>query len=300
MTFPSCTSVAVFASGSLLACSCLAGDASVVPLWPDGSTPGAKGSGGDHEPTLTVFLPNAAKANGTAIVICPGGGYGGLATGHEGTEVATWLNEIGVAGLMLKYRLPAKGYRHPWPLTDAQRAMRLVRANAAKWNINPARVGIMGFSAGGHLASTVGTHFDAGNADATDPVDKQSCRPDFMVLGYPVVTFQPEFAHMGSRNNLLGPNPDPALIELLSNERQVTAETPPTFIHHADDDRGVVPRNSIEFYMALQRAKVPAELHIYERGNHGYGIGRQGSVASRTWQDRCADWLNARGLLKAE
>ncbi|MBT3379022.1 MAG: alpha/beta hydrolase [Lentisphaerae bacterium] len=297
MTFSSRLSVAAFASGSLLACSCLAGESTVMPLWPDGA-PGATGSGEDHEPTLTVFLPAPDKATGAAIVICPGGGYGGLATGHEGTDVAAWLNRVGVAGLMLKYRLPAKGYRHPHPLKDAQRAMRLVRHSAASWGIDPGRIGIMGFSAGGHLASTAGTHFDAGDAGATDPINCQSCRPDFMILGYPVITMQPGFVHQGSRNNLLGPKPDPALIESLSNERQVTAETPPTFLHHASDDGGVVPRNSIEFYSALLKAKVPAELHMYEHGGHGYGAERTGSIAARNWQGACEKWLEARGLLK--
>ena len=268
----------------------------IIPLWPDGA-PEAKGRTPDDIPTLTVFLPPAAQAVGTGIVICPGGGYGHLAMDHEGHDVAKWLNGKGVAAFVLRYRLPAKGYRHPIPLLDAQRALRLVRSKASEWQIKTDRVGTIGFSAGGHLASTVGTHFDPGQPNAADPVDRLSCRPDFLVLGYPVIAFASAFTHRGSKNNLLGPKPDPKLVASLSNETQITKDTPPTFLFHAHDDRGVSPRNSIEFYLGLLRAKVPAEMHIYAKGGHGFGIGRKGTQAAETWQDRFADWLRRRGLL---
>ncbi|MBT3289497.1 MAG: alpha/beta hydrolase [Victivallales bacterium] len=279
-----------------LALPLFAAEPKSIPLWPDGA-PEAKGKTPDDIPTLTVFLPTAAQAVGTGIVICPGGGYGHLAMDHEGYDVAKWLNGKGVAAFVLRYRLPAKGYRHPIPLLDAQRALRLVRSKASEWQIKTDRVGTIGFSAGGHLASTVGTHFDPGQPNAADPVDRLSCRPDFLVLGYPVITFASAFTHRGSKNNLLGPKPDPKLVASLSNETQITKDTPPTFLFHAHDDRGVSPRNSIEFYLGLLRAKVPAEMHIYAKGGHGFGIGRKGTQAAETWQDRFADWLQRRGLL---
>jgi acetyl esterase/lipase len=280
----------------LLSLPVLAAEPKVLPLWPDG-VPEAKGTTENDIPTITVYLPAEDKATGTGIVVCPGGGYGGLAMGHEGSAVAEWLNEQGVAAFVLRYRLPAKGYRHPIPLMDAQRAVRYVRDMAPGWGLEENRIGIMGFSAGGHLASTVGTHFDEGHLDAPDPLDRVSCRPDFMVLGYPVITMDDSFTHGGSKRNLLGPDPKPELIELLSNEKQVEKNTPPTILFHADDDRGVSPRNSVEFYMALHRAGVPAEMHIYQKGGHGFGLGRKGTQAAETWQDRLADWLRRRGLL---
>jgi acetyl esterase/lipase len=264
-------------------------------LWPKGA-PGAVGTEEADKPSLTVFQPPADKANGTAVVICPGGGYGFLAKDHEGKQVAEWFNQRGVTAFMLLYRI-APRYRHPAPLQDAQRAIRTVRARAKEWNIDPKRIGIMGFSAGGHLASTAGTHFDDGKADADDPIDKVSCRPDFLILCYPVITFDPPFAHMGSRNNLLGKDQDAKLVESLCNEKQVTDKTPPTFLFHTDADKGVVPENSVLFYLALKKAKVPAELHIYEKGNHGVGLAKGDPILS-TWSDRLNGWLETRGLLK--
>jgi acetyl esterase/lipase len=250
------------------------------------------------KPSLTLFLAPADKANGTAVVICPGGGYGHLATGHEGHEIAQWLNAHGVAAFMLQYRI-APRYHHPAPLQDARRALRTVRARAREWQVDPKRIGIWGFSAGGHLASTLGTHFDGGKADAADPVERVSCRPDFMILCYPVITLKPPSAHMGSRTNLLGKDADPQLVENLSNETQVTGQTPPAFLMHTDADKGVVPENSVLFYLALRKAKVPAELHIYEKGPHGVGLAQRitNNPGLSKWSDQLADWMSTRELL---
>ncbi len=264
-----------------------------ILLWPNGA-PGSKGNEPVDQPSLTLFVPESA--NGTAVVVCPGGGYGALAADHEGRQVAQWLNSLGVTAFVLKYRLGPR-YRHPAPLQDAQRALRIVRARAKEWKVDPQRVGIWGFSAGGHLASTAGTHFDAGKADAGDVIERASCRPDFLILSYPVITLEPPYAHMGSRKNLLGADADPKLVESLCNDRQVTAETPPTFLMHTNADKGVAPENSILFYMALRKAKVPAELHIYEKGPHGVGLAPKDEVLS-TWKDRLAAWMKGRGLVK--
>jgi acetyl esterase/lipase len=266
-------------------------------LWPDGA-PGAKGTADGDKPSLTICLPPKEKANGAALVICPGGGYGHLAMDHEGRQIAEWLNSLGVAGFILKYRHhnSGAGYGFPAPLQDAQRAMRTVRSLAGQWNVDPSRIGIIGFSAGGHLASSIGTHFHVSYYKPRDAIDRASTRPDFMILLYPVISFTEWYTHKGSRTNLLGKHPDPKLAESLSNEKQVTPETPPTFLCLADDDKVVPPENSVFFYLALRKAKVPAELHIYERGGHGFGPGKgKGSVSS--WMTRCADWMRGRGLL---
>jgi acetyl esterase/lipase len=264
-------------------------------LWPNGA-PGAKGDKEGDKPALTVHLPPKETANGCAVVVCPGGGYGGLAIGYEGHDVAKWLNSFGVAGFVLRYRHHGVGYGHPAPLQDAQRAIRTVRARAVEWNVDPARIGILGFSAGGHLTSTAGTHFDKGRPDAEDSIERVSCRPDFLVLVYPVISLTKPFTHLGSKKNLLGPDPDPKLVESLSSELQVTPETPPAFLVHGNNDTGVPSENSVEFYLALRRAKVPAEMHIYEKGQHGFGLNKEPGPVS-TWPDRCADWMRARGLL---
>jgi acetyl esterase/lipase len=263
-------------------------------LWPDGA-PGAQGSEDIDKPTLTPFLVPADRATGTAVVVCPGGGYAHLATEKEGNEIARWWNSIGVSAFVLKYRLGPK-YHHPIELGDAQRAIRLVRTKAAEYQIRPDRIGIMGFSAGGHLASSAGTHFDTGNPNAPDPIDRAGSRPDFLVLCYPVISFG-EFAHKGSRQMLLGDNPDPKLVELMSSELQVTAQTPPTFLFHTTDDRTVPVENSVLFYMALRKAGVPAEMHIYEHGPHGVGLAQTDEALS-SWPARLADWMRVRGLLK--
>ena len=267
-------------------------------LWPDGA-PGALGEEEKDKPKLIIYLPDKDKANGAAVVVCPGGGYGGLAMGHEGHDIGKWLNSFGVAAFICDYRHRGKGYGHPAPINDAQRAIRTVRARADQWNVDPARVGILGFSAGGHLASTAATHFDAGDADAKDPIEKQSCRPDFAVLCYAVIAFNEKHTHYGSQRNLLGNDPDPELVKSLSNEKQVTKETPPTFLWHTTADRAVPPENSIYFYLALRKVGVPAELHIYEHGRHGLGLARDIPAVS-AWPQRCQDWLKGRGLLAAD
>ena len=258
-------------------------------LWPNGAA-GAKGNEDGDKPTLTIYLPPKEKATGTTVVICPGGGYGFLAMDHEGHQIAQWLNSLGVAGFILKYRHrnSGAGYGHPAPLQDAQRAISMVRRRANEWNINPNRIGILGFSAGGHLASTAGTHFHKGRKDA-----------HFMILIYPVISMTEWFTHRGSRRNLLGDNPDKNLVESLSNEKQVTPETPPTFLVHTNEDKGVPAENSIYFYLALRKAKVPAEMHIYQKGRHGFGLGKKhGAVSS--WSLRCADWMRGMGLLERD
>ncbi len=267
-----------------------------ISLWPNGA-PDAVGMAEKDVPTLTISLPPKDKANGAAVIVCPGGGYGGLAFDYEGIDVGKWLNEHGIAGFVLKYRHRGTGYGHPTPLGDAQRAIRRVRASAEKYRVDPKRIGILGFSAGGHLASTAATHFDAGDSQAKDPIDRVSSRPDFAILCYPVITFTDEHTHRGSRRNLLGENADPKLVEHYSNERQVTAETPPTFLWHTDGDAGVVPENSVLFYLALRKAKVPAELHIYEQGRHGLGLAA-GSPGAESWPDQCVVWMRGRGLLE--
>ena len=286
--------LALFAALLQFAAAASAADPKVEPLWPNGA-PNAAGNEDADKPTLTFWLAPADKANGCAVVICPGGGYGGLATDHEGKQVAEWLNTLGVTGVMLKYRHAPK-YRHPTPLQDAQRAIRTVRARAEELNVDPNRIGILGFSAGGHLASTVATHFDDGQADASDPIEKQSSRPTFAVLCYPVISLTTPYTHVGSKNNLLGKEPDQKLVESLSNELQVTEKTPPTFLFHTSEDTAVPPENSILFYSALRKAKVPAELHIYEKGVHGVGLAQKDPILS-TWPARCADWLKLHGWL---
>ena len=260
-----------------------------ILLWPDGA-PGAKGDKPDDKPMLTIFLPDKSKANGAAVVICPGGGYGHLAVDHEGKQIAEWLNSLGMAGFVLEYRHRGHGYGHPAPLQDAQRAIRTVRARAAEWNVNPEKIGIMGFSAGGHLASTAGTHFDKGDPQAADTIDRASCRPDFMILCYPVIAFGEPYTHRGSQNNLIGADAPAEMVKSLSNEKQVTPDTPPTFLFHTDEDKTVSPENSIQFYLALRRAKVPAELHIYQKGGHGTGLARQ-VPGTCNWPKACEEWL---------
>jgi len=263
-------------------------------LWPAGA-PGAVGTEAADRPSLAIYPAPAKTANGCGIVVCPGGGYGFLAIDHEGKQIAEWLNSIGVSAFVVSYRI-APRYHHPAPLLDAQRALRIVRARAKEWGVDPSRVGIIGFSAGGHLASSTGTHFDEGKPDATDPVDRASSRPDFMVLAYPVISFTATYTHAGSRKNLLGESPAPELVSSLSSELQVTAKTPPTFLFHTSEDTGVLSENSVAFYTALRKAGVSAELHIYEKGPHGVGLAKSDPVLS-TWPERCRAWMAARGYL---
>ncbi len=251
-------------------------------LWKDGA-PGAVGAEDLDKPTLTIYLPKS-NAVPTGVVVCPGGGYRTLAMDHEGDQIARFLNSMGVAAFVLKYRLGPR-YHHPAMLDDAQQAMRIVRTRAQEFGIAADRIGIWGFSAGGHLASTASTHFTV------------ETRPDFSILTYPVISLNTKYVHKGSLTNLLGADPDPKLVASLSNETQVTKDTPPTFLVHANDDASVPPENSILYYMALKNAGVPAELHIYARGGHGFGLGHT-DVALSSWSGRLAAWLGVRGLLK--
>ncbi len=263
-------------------------------LWPEGA-PEAKGNDPEKDmPAITIYAPE--KPNGTAVVICPGGGYGHLAMGHEGRDIAEWMNSMGITGVVLEYRMGRGGYQHPVPLMDAQRAVRIVRARANELEINPARIGIMGFSAGGHLASTAGTHFDPGNPEAGDPIERVSSRPDFMILCYPVIAFDQPYTHKGSQRNLIGDTPSEELIRSLSNEKQVTSETPPTFLFHTDEDTGVPAENSVMFYLALRKAGVPAELHVYRKGRHGVGMAPD-IEATSAWPEACRQWLRGLGML---
>ncbi|MBX3744670.1 MAG: alpha/beta hydrolase [Verrucomicrobiae bacterium] len=266
----------------------LAAPAKAVVLWP-GAAPGALGTNETDRPTLTHYPARPPAATGAAVVVCPGGGYGGLAS-HEGHDYALWLNERGIAAFVLKYRLGSHGYRHPVMLQDAGRAVRWVRAHAATLGLDPARVGIMGSSAGGHLASTLLTRFDNGRPDDPDPVERQSSRPDLGILCYPVITMG-QFTHAGSRRNLLGENPGPDLIDALSNERQVTPHTPPTFLWHTVEDQPVPLENSLVFAQALRAAGVPFELHLFEKGRHGIGL-----AGGHPWTVALAAWLAERGF----
>jgi acetyl esterase/lipase len=261
-----------------------------IKLWSNGA-PGALGSEPDDVPTLTPFLPSE-KSTGAAVIVCPGGGYTHLAD-HEGGPVAAWLNSIGVTAFVLKYRIGPK-YHHPAPLQDAARAVRTVRARAAEWKLDPARIGILGFSAGGHLASTIGTHFDAGNPSAGDPIERVSSRPDLLILIYPVISMG-EFTHAGSKKQLIGENASAEMVKLLSNEEQITKQTPPTFLVHTANDAAVPVENSLRFAEQLRKSGVPFELHIYERGPHGFGLGGGDPILS-TWPARCADWLRLQGF----
>ncbi|HAH98332.1 MAG TPA: endo-1,4-beta-xylanase [Verrucomicrobiales bacterium] len=266
-----------------------------MPLWPNGA-PGALGKKMRDIPTITPF-PSAAKNNsGSAIVICPGGGYGGLAS-HEGSTYAQFLQQHGINAFVLKYRLGSAGYRHPIMLGDAARAIRTVRTNAKKWNIDPEKIGIMGSSAGGHLASTMITHFDKGNPNASDPVDRASSRPNVGILCYPVITMG-EFTHQGSKRNLLGKNPSKELTDLLSSEKQVRKDTPPTFVWHTAEDRPVPVENSMLFASALRKAAVPFALHIYQKGRHGIGLADKPPFKNvHPWANDLVFWLKEQGFI---
>ncbi|HEY0074817.1 MAG TPA: alpha/beta hydrolase [Abditibacteriaceae bacterium] len=262
-----------------------------IRLWAT-EAPGALGTADKDIPTLTPFLPLPEKATGAAIVVLPGGGYGGLA-GHEGKDYALWLNELGITAFVLKYRLGSGGYRHPVMLNDAARAVRLVRARAGEWKLDANRIGIMGSSAGGHLTSTLLTHFDAGNANSDDAIERVSSRPDLGILCYAVISMDTALTHGGSRNNLLGNNPDVELVKLLSNELQVTKETPPTFLWSTADDAAVKVENSLQFALALRKNNVPFELHVYPHGRHGLGLGAPLDKPQdrHPWVTECARWL---------
>jgi acetyl esterase/lipase len=269
------------------------GEPKTFPLWENGA-PGALGHDESDIPTLTYF-PGQHKFP-TAVIVAPGGGYRGLAMDYEGRQIASWFNAVGVTAFVLKYRLGPR-YHHPIELGDAQRAIRLVRTRAAELGVKPDRIGMIGFSAGGHLTSTAETHFDAGNADAPDPIDRASSRPDFAVLCYAVISFTAPYTHRGSMQMLLGDNPDPKLAEELSNELHVTAQTPPTFLFSTSEDTAVPPENSVAFYLALHKAHVPAELHVFQHGPHGVGLAL-GDPALGEWPTLLIHWLRGLGLLE--
>jgi acetyl esterase/lipase len=283
-----------------------------LKLWPDG-IPGSKTDASYIEkitttdgritrcekvvtPDLTVFLPAPEKANGAAVLICPGGGYGVLAFDHEGNAIAKWLNDNGIAGIILKYRLPSDQImidKSIGPLQDAQEAMRIIRRNAPEWKIDPKKVGVIGFSAGGHLASTISTHY---TEKVYDVKDNTSARPDFSLLIYPVVSLDTTITHRGTRNNLLGMNPDTKQVQRFSNELQINAETPPAFLVHSADDKAVPVMNSIGYFRGLQKNNIPAELHVFQKGGHGYGLSPNGGTES-SWPGLCIKWLKAMGLI---
>lgn len=279
-----------------------AGEPVTIPLWETGA-PGALGTEVSDTPTLTMY-PAAGRGSRTAVIIAPGGAYAGLALNHEGRQWANWFNAQGITAFVLRYRLGSR-YRHPVPLGDAQRAVRLVRARAQTSNYDANRIGMMGFSAGGHLTATVGTRMDAGRPDAADPIDRVSSRPDFLVLAYPVISFQSDIAgsnvlgaYANSGRNLLGDNPPAALLRELSAETQVTEQTPPTFLFHTTADALVPVENSLAFYSALRRAGVPAELHVFQNGPHGAGMGLSDPALS-AWPTLLMNWMRQRGLLTA-
>ena len=282
-----------------------------LPLWPEGKIPGYKKTNDVEKrdtgeiirisnvqiPEITVYRPSKRTANGQAVIICPGGGYTYLSYNWEGSDPARLLSAKGITAIVLKYRLPnaqTNPESYQYPLQDAQRAIRLVRFYAEKWNIHKDRVGIMGFSAGGHLASTAGTHFDNGNPNSPDSVEQQSSRPDFLVLVYPVISMSKNIMHKGSKNRLIGEKADETMAKLYSNELQVTKETPPSFLVHATDDKTVPVENSLLFYQALKDNNIPAELHVFPKGGHGFGLGI-GKGAAETWTDLCLEWLRNLG-----
>ena len=264
-------------------------------LWPGGA-PGAQGNEDIDQPSLAPYVVPAGRGTGTAVVVCPGGGYRNLAMDHEGDQIAKWLNSLGVSAFVLKYRLGPK-YHHPVELGDAQRAIRTVRSKASEYRVAPDRIGIMGFSAGGHLAATASTHFDAGKADADDPIDRAGSRPDFSILGYPVISMTESWTHQGSRKNLLGDNPDPALAKSLSGENAVTAQTPPTFIFQTNADTTVPAENSLVYFLALRKAGVKAEMHIFQNGPHGVGLAMDDPALSE-WPKLLTNWLRLNGFIK--
>jgi len=268
------------------------------PLWPEGA-PGALGKEAKDVPTLTVFLPEPSKVTGAAMVIFPGGGYGHLAD-HEGSHYARWFNEHGIAGFVVKYRLGSAGYHHPAMLQDAARAVRTVRARAEEWELDPKRVGVIGSSAGGHLVSTLMTHWDLGNANSPDRIERQSSRPDLAILCYAVLSMNRDFTHRGSRANLLGANPPPELLKELSAALRVNSNAPPCFIWSTADDKTVPVENSLELAGSLRQAGVPFDLHIYAHGPHGLGLGNKDYDESKfhPWTMDCKLWLKTQGFVR--
>jgi len=284
----------------LLGALLIGADPTTIKLWGD-KIPGPASKEEGNVPTLSINLAPKETATGAAVVVCPGGGYSGRAIGHEGKDIVEWLNKRGIHAFVLKYRtvgeskIPAP--LEPGPMLDVQRAFRTVRAKAKEYGVDPQRIGVWGFSAGGHLASTAATHFDDGKADSDDPIEKTSCRPDFAILCYPVITMT-EKTHGGSRNNLIGPKPDPKLVEFYSNEKQVTAKTPPTFLFHTVEDTAVPIENSRMFKEACEKAGVPVELVEYEKGAHGVGLGLNSKLPLAEWPTKLEEWMKKRGLFE--
>lgn len=269
-------------------------DPQTIPLW-QARAPGAVGDAPEDIPTLTIYMPPNTAGPMTAVIVAPGGGYRTLSMNKEGRIPANYLNSLGIAAFVLKYRLGPK-YKHPIELGDMQRAVRMVRSRAAEWRIAPDRIGVMGFSAGGHLASHASTQFDGGSATETDEVDRASSRPDFAILGYPVITLSEPWTHQGSRTMLLGDKPDNALLRRLSTDTLVTAQTPPTFLFHTNADTAVPVENSIFYFLALRKAGVPAEMHIFKDGAHGVGMPMNDTILSE-WPKVLANWLRASRFL---
>ena len=270
-------------------------DGQVMPLW-SGAAPDARGADDADVPALTVYLPRTMIAPAPAMIVCPGGSYTALASNHEGRQVAAFLNSLGVAAFVLRYRLGPK-YHHPVEIGDARRALRTLRAHAGDWRLDPTRIGIIGFSAGGHLAMSASILFDAGNPSAGDIVDRASSRPDIVVLGYPVISMTASWTHAGSKRNLLGESADPELARQLSGEQVVTKETPPTFIFQTNEDLTVPAENSLHYFLALRRAGVPAEMHIFEKGAHGVGLAND-NPALAPWSALLANWLRVRSFIR--
>ena len=270
-------------------------DGQVVSLW-TGAAPGALGSDESDIPALTVYLPRTMTAATPAMIVCPGGAYARLASNHEGRQVASYLNSLGMAAFVLRYRLGPR-YRHPIELGDALRAIRTLRFHAAGWQLDPTRIGIIGFSAGGHLAMSASTMFDPGDPRAADVIDRVGSRPDFAVLGYPVISMTAPWTHQGSKRNLLGDDPDSGLARQLSGELAVTRNTPQTFIFHTNEDTVVPAENSLHYFLALRQAGVPAEMHVFEKGPHGVGLANDDAALS-SWSVLLATWLRGRGLIK--
>jgi len=264
------------------------------PLW-DGKAPAALGDADSDRPTITFYAPSAQHPATAAVIVFPGGGYGYLATNHEGRQIANWLNAMSIAAFVVKYRLGPR-YHHPVELGDAQRAVRFVRSRAQEFGVLPDKIGVMGFSAGGHLASTAATHFGSGNPQAADPVDRASCRPDFAVLAYPVISLIAEYTHGGSAKNLLGDSPSPELLRELSSELNVTPQTPPVFLFSSSTDTAVPPENSVAFYLALHKAGVSAELHIFANAPHGVGLDLADPAVGE-WGSLLLHWFRQQKIL---
>jgi len=284
----------------LLCAMLLGADPASITLWND-TIPGPNSKDPKIVPLMSVHLADKDKANGTAVVVCPGGGYSGRATGHEGQEIADWLNARGVHAFVLKYRTVNESQvaspLQPGPMLDVQRALRIVRSKAGDYGIDPKRIGVWGFSAGGHLASTAATHFDEGMADAKEAIEKVSCRPDFAILAYPVITMGAN-THGGSKRNLIGDKPDDKLVEFYSNEKQVTAKTPPTFLFHTVEDTAVPIANSRLFKEACEKNGVPVELVEYEKGKHGLGLALKSGLPCAEWSTKLDEWMKKRGLFE--